>query len=322
MLYQAISEGKQSPLPELEIQYADYAYWQRRYLSGDVLEEHLQYWKKQLGGKLPVLNLATDHPRPLVSSNRGATKSALLPAELCKPLRALARQEGVTMFMLLLAAFKTLLYKYTSQEDIIVSTSALNRNRAEIEPLIGYFVNMLPMRTNLSDNPRFTEVLRQVRDVALGAYAHQEMPFDKLIEEIRPERGVGQTPLFNVVFGVQNAPRGEGRLTGLKLRPLAGGPESAKFDLSLWIIEVAEAIGAQWTYSADLFEEETIVRLHEHFATLLASIMARPDALLDELEMFSETERQQAAANRSTRQEYTYSRFKGVKPRALVLSED
>jgi non-ribosomal peptide synthetase component F len=320
--YEAISEGNISRLPELKIQYADYAYWQRCYLRDETLEKHLQYWKKQLGGRLPVVDLAGDHPRPLVPSYRGTSKLILLPADLCDSLKALSKHEGVTLFMALLAAFKTLLYKYTGEEDIIVATAAVNRSRAEIEPLIGFFVNMLPMRTDLSGNPRFRELLWRVREVALGAYTHQEMPFEKLVEEIQPERDLRQMPLFNIAFGMQKAPIEKLLLSRLKIRPMAGGHDAARIDLSLWITESAEAMWARWNYSTDLFEEEAIVRMHGHFETLLSNIIARPDAPLDKLEMLSESEKTQQTIRRTNRKEYNYSRFKSVKPRAVALSED
>jgi amino acid adenylation domain-containing protein len=322
LFYEARSKGLESPLPELDIQYADYASWQRNYLSGEVLEEHLRYWRKQLGVKPQAVNLAGDHPRPSVPSDRGAVKSLSLPAELYGPLKALSKREGATMFMVLLAAFKTLLHKYTAQDDILVGTSALNRNRMEIEPLIGFFVNMLPMKTNFGGNPRFREILRRVKMVALGAYAHQDLPFEKLVEEIQPERKLGQMPLFNIVFGVFNAPHEEMRLSGLKVSPVTGGDESARLDLSLWITEGAETGRAGWTYSTDLFEEETIVRMHGHFETLLSIIVAQPDVLLDQIEILSEAERIQQSARQIAREEYNYSRFKSVRPRAGALSKD
>jgi aspartate racemase len=321
-LYDAISEGHVSPLPELKIQYADYANWQRLYLRDETLEEHLQYWKKQLSGRLPVLDLAGDNPYLPVPGYRGAAKSILLPAELCKSLRTLSKREGVTLFMVLLAAFKTLLYKYTAEEDIIVGTAALNRNRTEIEPLIGLFVNMLPLRTDLSGNPRFSELLGRVREVALGAYAHQEMPFEKLVEAIQPEREWGQMPLFNIAFGVQNEPIEKARLNRIEIRPMAGWQDSARIDLSLWITESAEALSARWTYRAGLFVEEAIIRMHEHFETLLSGIVARPDAPLDKIMMLSESERAQQAIDCATRKENDYRRFKNVKPKSVALSED
>jgi acyl carrier protein len=325
LLYEAMSNGQESPLPELDIQYADYASWQRSYLTDEVLEEHLRYWKQQLSGKLPVVNLAgalQPRARPEVRTYRGASKSIPLPAELSKSLKALSRQEGATLFMLLLAAFKTLLYRYTAQSDLVLGVSMGNRDRAEIEPLIGFFINMLPMRTDLSGNPRFTQLLKRVKEVALGAYAHQETPFDKLVEEIQPERDLGQMPLFNIVFGVQNAPKGDARASGLELSPMIADNESARFDLTLWIDEGPESIYGRWIYSIDLFEEETILRMHGHLETLLSSIVARPDAPLDELEMFSEAEKSQRTASRAVREKYHSNRFESVKPKAIAILDE
>jgi amino acid adenylation domain-containing protein len=325
-LYNAITEGKDSPLPELKIQYADYAYWQRNYLRGEVLETHLQYWKRQLNGKLPIMELPGDRPRPQGFSYRGAAIYNLLPTKLSESLRGVSRREGATLSMVLLAAFKTLLYKYTAQEDVIVGVPWLNRDRIEIEPLIGFFVNMLPLRTDLSGNPRFRELLMRVKDVTLGAYAHQEAPFEKLVEEIRPERKLKQAPLYNVVFTLQTDRKREkeeekAHLNGLKIGPVGVERQSAKVDLWLGITEMQGTLEAGWIYSADLFEEETIVRMHGHFETLLFSIVARPDAPIDELEILTEAERSQQAINQAARREFNYSRFKSVKPRAIPLSE-
>jgi amino acid adenylation domain-containing protein len=284
-LYEAMSEGRSSPLPELEIQYADYASWQRKHLTGTVFERHLAYWKRQLGGKLSMLDLPTDHQRPMIPSYRGATKLFSLPAALTQSLRTLSRQEGVTIYMTLLAAFKTLLFRYTAQEDIIIGTSASNRNLAEVEPLIGFFVNALPMRTDLSGNPGFKELLKRVKEVALGGYAHQDLPFERMVEEIQPERVIRQMPLFNVAFGVQNVPREEIKLKGIKIKPIVVEQETARFDLALWVIEGLEAMQVSYIYSQDLYEEGTIIRMHEHFETLLFSIVDRPDARLTTLEI-------------------------------------
>jgi amino acid adenylation domain-containing protein len=325
-LYDAINEGKRSPLPELKIQYADYAYWQRNYLKDEALETHMQYWKSRLDGKLPVMELPSDRPRPQGFSYRGAAIYFLLPSELSESLRGMSRRAGVTLSMVLLAAFKTLLCKYTAQEDVIVGVPWLNRDRIEIEPLIGFFVNMLPLRTDLSGNPRFSELLMRVKDVALGAFAHQEAPFEKLVEEIRPERKSKQTPLYNVVFTLQNErelvkEEKKTHLNELKISPVGIERQSAKVDIWLGITETQGALEAGWIYSADLFEEETLVRMHGHFETLLFSIVARPDAPIDELEILTEAERAKRAINQAARREFNYSRFKSVKPRAIPLSE-
>ena len=271
--------------PSSSVGYADYAKWQRQHLINGVLDEQLAYWKRHLSGKISWLHLPLDHPRSPVPSYRGAAKSFLFSAELNQTLRALSRQEGTTLFMTLLAAFKTLLYRYTAQEDIIIGTAAANRNRAEVEPLIGYFVNVLPMRTTLSGNPRFTELLKRVKEVALGAYAHQDMPFGKLIKEMQLERTVWEMPLFNVAFGLQNAPREDLRLNDITIVPITVEQEIARFDLAIWIKESIEGMEVSWLYSKDLFEAETITRMHKHFETLLFSIIERPNARLTTLEI-------------------------------------
>jgi amino acid adenylation domain-containing protein len=281
-LYGVAIEGRASNLPELKIQYADYACWQRRYMTGAVLEGHLAYWKRQLAGDLPTLRLPTDHPQPTASSRRGASQTLILPAELSQSLTALSQREGVTLFILLLAAFKTLLYKYTAQEDIIIGATVANRTRAEIEPLIGFFVNMLPLRTDLSRDPKFIELLKRVKEVALGAYAHQDLPFEKLVGDIH---AAGERPLFNVSFSVQNTPWEDLRLPGIRFRPMLVEQEAARFDLSLWVTEKIDGMSLCWTYSQDLFKEKTITRMHSHFETLLFSIVERPDARLTTLEI-------------------------------------
>jgi len=291
-------------------------------MRGGDEEERLHYWKNQLGGKPPVINLAGDH-RPQIPSYRRAAKSIPLPAELCESLKTLSKREGVTLFMALLAAFKTLLSRYTAETDIVVGAAAVNGDQAGIDHPAGSFIHMLPMRTDLSGNPRFTQLVKKVKDVALGAYAHQEAPFEKSVEEIQPERGfLGQTPLFNIAFGIRNAPEEEARLTKGENDSAGVGQYSTRLDLTLWITKGAEAIQAEWIYNADLFEEVIIKLMHSHFETLLSSIVARPDTPLDELEMLSEAEKAQQAINRAIREEYNYSRFKSVKPRAVVLSED
>jgi non-ribosomal peptide synthetase component F len=195
----------------------------------------------------------------------------------------LSRQEGATLFMTLLAALKTLLYKYTAQEEIIIGAAVANRNRAEIEPLIGFFVNMLPIRTDLSGNPKFRELLRRVKEETLEGYNHQEIPFEMLVRATHPDRAGRDMPLFNIAFGVQNAPGEDLRLEGIEIRPMVVEQQAARFDLTLWITESPEGMQADWTYSRELFKEETIVRMHKHFETLLFSIVDRPDARLTTL---------------------------------------
>ena len=219
VLYEAFSCARPSPLPELPVQYADFAYWQRQWLQGEVLETQLTYWKRQLLGA-PLLELPTDHPRPAIQTFRGSHHSLLLPKHVGEGLRALSRQEGITLFMTLLAAFQILLHRYTDQDDLNVGTPIANRNRLEIEGLIGFFVNTLVMRTDLSGNPTFREVSRRVREVCLEAYAHQDLPFERLVEELHLERSLAHNPLFQVMFVMQNAPVQALGLPRLTLSPV------------------------------------------------------------------------------------------------------
>ena len=205
-LYEALSAGKPSPLPPLPLQYADYAHWQRQWLQGAVLEEQIGYWKRQLAGAPSVLELPADRPRPAVQGFQGATQTKLLASGLVNGLKDLSRQEGVTLFMTLLAAFNVLLFRYTGREDVVVGTPTANRHRVEMDSLIGFFVNTLVLRTDLSGDPGFKQLLGRVREVAVGAFAHQDLPFDKLVEALQPKRDLSHSPLFQVMFVLQNAP--------------------------------------------------------------------------------------------------------------------
>ena len=243
-LYTAFIKGKPADLPELPVQYADYAVWQRQWLQGEALEAQLNYWKDKLGGELPVLELPTDRPRPAVQTHRGAIESLALSKELTEALQAISRREGVTLFMTLLAAFKTLLYRLTGQEDTIVGTPIAGRNRTELEGLIGFFMNTIVMRTDLSGQPSFRELLGRVRETALGAYAHQDMPFEKLVEELSPERDLSRTPLFQVFFNHIVAMGDKAAaLPGLEAEAVGGLDRESKFDMTLYVWEGEGGIG-------------------------------------------------------------------------------
>ncbi|MDZ8224979.1 non-ribosomal peptide synthetase [Nostoc sp. ChiVER01] len=298
-LYTAFTSNQPSPLPKLTIQYADFAYWQRQWLQGEVLEKQLAYWQKQLNG-ISILNLPTDRPKLAIQTYQGARQPLQLSKSLSEALLALGQQEGVTLFITLLAAFKVLLYRYTQQEDIAIGSPIANRNRSEIEGLIGFFVNSLVLRTHLSGNPTFRELLNRVKEVALGAYAHQDLPFEKLVEELHPERNLNQNPLFQVVFALQNAPISALELTGLTLSPLAFDTETTRFDLEfhlwepntqngLWV-DSAEGISGFVIYSTDLFDNATITRMLGHFQTLLESIIANPEQRIAQLSLLSQSE--------------------------------
>jgi amino acid adenylation domain-containing protein len=292
-LYQVFLEGKPSPLPELSIQYADFAVWQRQWLQGKAQQTQLNYWKKQLGNNLPILNLPTDYPRPTKLTYQGATQSFTLSPSLTKALKALCQQQGVTLFMLLLAAFKVLLYRYSHQEDLVVGTPIANRNRAEIEGLIGFFVNTLVLRTNLEGKLRFTELLQRVKQITLEAYSHQDLPFEKLVEELKPERHLNRNPLFDVMFALQNAPESELKLPGLSLSSIDEDSNTAKFDLSLDLFESSFGLTGAFEYSTDLFEASTIERMIGHFQVLLKAIVTHPETKLSELPLLTEAERNQ-----------------------------
>ena len=290
-LYDAFCKGNPSPLPELPVQYADFAVWQRQWLQGDVLESQLAYWKQPLSGNLPLLQLPADRPRAAVQTFRGATQSFELSPSLSKALKVLSQREGVTLFMTLLAVFQTLLYRYSGQEDILVGTPIANRNQSEIESLIGFFVNTLVMRTDLGGNPSFRELLGRVREVAIDAYAHQDLPFEKLVEELQPERNLSHTPLFQVMFVLQNAPMTSLELPGLTLRPLEIDSGMAKFDLTLYVMETERGLVGALEYNTDLFDAGTIHRMLGHFSTLLEGIVANPDRGISQLPILTESER-------------------------------
>jgi aspartate racemase len=304
VLYEAFSNGQPSPFADLPIQYADFGVWQRRWLQGEVLEGQLSYWREQLGDVAP-LQLPSDRPRPALQSYRGARKTIELSKELTQGLKALSRSHDVTLYMTLLAAFQTLLYRYTGQEDIAVGSPIANRNRREIEELIGFFVNTLVLRSNLSGDPSFRELLGRVREVALGAYAHQDIPFEKLVEELHPERNLSYSPQFQVMFVLQNAPSTAWEFEGLTVRSFAVDSETAKFDLTLSLSERAEGLRGSVEYRTALFDDETISRMLGHLQVLLEGIVADPDRSISALPILTEPERHQLLVEwNDTKREY------------------
>jgi hypothetical protein len=303
-LYEAYGKGAASPLPELAIQYADYAAWQREWLQGAVLEEQLSYWRRQLGGELPVLELPLDGVRPAVQSYQGAQESFLLEAEVTEQLQQLSRREDCTLFMTLLAAYQVLLCRYSGQEDVVVGTPIAGRNRAETEPLIGFFVNMLALRTDLSGNPSFVEVMRRVKEVALGAFMHQDLPFEKLVEELQPERDSSRSPVFQAVFGLHNQGRESLGLAGLRLSGLGSRMTTSKFELTLAMMELEEGMAVTLEYNTDLFAVETIRRMGEHLRELLSAVAAEPEQSIWEAGMVGAAERELLAQWNETSTEY------------------
>jgi amino acid adenylation domain-containing protein len=291
-LYWAFAAGHPSPLPPLQIQYADFAVWQRQWLSGGELDAQLAYWKHQLAD-LPVLELPTDRRRPAVGSFRGALHWLTLPESLRSKLQAFSQQEGATLFMTLLTAFEVLLHRCTGHEEIVVGTPIANRTRSEIEGLIGFFVNSLVIRTNLGGDPTFREALRRVREVALGAYNHQELPFEKLVEELQPERDASRNPLYQVSFHLFTAPTAIRPPPGSTPLQLKVDRETANIDLAFDMSETADGLVARIEYSTDLFDAATIARMADRFRILLDGIVADPDGRISALPFLAESERDQ-----------------------------
>ncbi|MFN6569386.1 amino acid adenylation domain-containing protein, partial [Dendronalium sp. ChiSLP03b] len=304
-LYNAFCQGQPSPLAQLPIQYPDFAAWQQQWMAGEVLESQLAYWQKQLAGAPTVLDLPTDHPRPAVQTFRGATYKFEISPELSLALKTLSQQEGCTLFMTVLAAFKTLLYRYSGSEDIIVGSPIANRNRAELEGLIGPFLNTLVLRTKLGGDFTFQELLSQVRETSLGAYAHQDLPFEQLVEVLQPERSLSHTPLFQVMFVLQNAPKSDLELIGLTSTLIDQSFGTAKFDLIFSVLETAEGLSATFEYSTDLFETDTISRMAGHLQTLLEAIVANPEQELRQLPLLTPAEQQQLLEWNDTQVEYS-----------------
>jgi amino acid adenylation domain-containing protein len=296
-LYEQFTQGQSAPLPDLPIQYADYAAWQRQLLQGEVLQEQLTYWKRQLQDAPAVLELPSDRPRPPVRSSRGACISFALPGEVAEGLRILSQREGATTFMTLLAAFKVLVHRYTGQSRIVVGTSVAGRNRKELEGLIGFFVNSLVLHTDLSGAWSFRDVLARVKETALGAYAHQELPFERLVEEFQTDRSLSYTPLFQVFFSLQNAPRAKKELRSVKTETLGEQSRASKFDLSLDMMEAGNRIGGSFEYNTDLFEGDTIRRMIGHLQTILQGVVNDPDQSIAELRLLTDAETQQLLAS-------------------------
>jgi amino acid adenylation domain-containing protein len=294
LLYNAFSAGEPSPLSELPIQYADFACWQRQLLQGRQLERHLDYWKKQLDGIPVLLDLPTDYPRPEIQGFRGTYEDLMLPGHLSEALRALGEQQRTTLFMVMLTAFGILLYRYTNQEDIVVGTGIASRNYREIEELIGFFVNVLPIRLDLSGNPSFRELLQQVRAISIDAYTHQDLPFEKLVEELQPERKLSHAPIFQVSFVHQNFPElpsQDGGLAFSSLHPAAVSNRTAKFDLTLYLVDNEDNEQLVMEYNSDLFNAGTIRRMLDHFQVVLEHVSANPEARVAHLPVMTAEER-------------------------------
>ncbi len=292
-LYQAFAVRKPSPLAELPIQYADFAVWQRQWLSGKVLETQLNYWLSQLEGAPELLQLPTDRPRPTVQTFRGTTQSFSLNTDLKEKLQTLSRNSGTTLFMTLHAVFATLLYRYSGQSNILIGSPIANRNRSEIESLIGFFANTLVLKTRFEDNPSFEKLLAQVRETTLEAYEHQDVPFEQVVEVLQPQRSLSHAPLFQVMFVLQNAPMSELELPGVTLKLLSSQTETARFDLTVSMQQTSEGLVGSWEYNTDLFDRSTIERMTAHFQNLLSAIVKNPQQKISELPLLTDSEQEQ-----------------------------
>ncbi|MBP0021314.1 MAG: amino acid adenylation domain-containing protein [Cyanobacteria bacterium SBLK] len=291
-LYEAFTPGNPSPLPDLPAQYPDYALWQRQWLTGDVLQTQLDYWKKQLVGLDSPLDLPSDRPRPAVQTFKGARVPLQLEVTLSQKLHTLARDTDSTLFMVLLTAFAILLSRYSDREDIPIGIPVANRQHPQTEPLIGFFVNTLVLRTRIAGNPSFSDLLAQVKQMALDAYSHQDLPFDKMVEALQPKRSASYSPLFQVLFALEPIPS-LGNFPGLTLTPIKGNNQTAKFDLTLSIADGREGITGYWEYNRDLFDSTTIERMAGCWQTLLTGIVAAPATKVKDLPLLRPEERQQ-----------------------------
>jgi amino acid adenylation domain-containing protein len=297
-LYEAFLKNLPNPLPALSIQYADFAVWQRQYLSGEVLDKQLNYWQEQLATVTPILTLPTDRPRPAVQSFRGGVEHFQLDQNTTQGLKQLGQEQGATLFMTLLAAFGVLLSRYSHQSDLLVGSPIANRNQSAIEPLIGFFANTLALRINLSENPNFLELLEQVKQTTLAGYVHQDLPFEMLVEKLQPDRDLSRNPLVQVMFALQNTPQNTWNLSGLSIESLPLLVEEiVRFDLEVNCWETSEGLAMDWAYSRDLFDISTIVRMGEHFQNLLEAIILNPKTRVEEFSFLTDKERHQLLAS-------------------------
>jgi len=304
-LYEAFSAGRPSPLPELPIQYCDYSTWQREWLQGEALQSQLAYWKQKLVGMPEALELPTDRPRPPVQSIWGAKHFLKIPGQLTGTLRAIAQEEKASLFMTLLAAWKILLHRYTGQTDIVVGAPVANRNRSEFEGMVGFFVNSLILRTDLSGDPTFRELLRRVRETTFEAFANQDFPFERLVEVVQPTRSMSRNPLFQTDFILQNSPRSAYHVTGLTFEALPVQNGTAQLDLTLDLWEEPDGIGGWLEYDTDLFDASTAARMVGNYINLLERIAAGPGQTISRYSLLSDADRQRVLVEwNSTARDY------------------
>jgi len=319
-LYEAYGNGRASSLPELELQYADFATWQREWLQGEVLDEGLRYWKKELSGELPIIEFPGARPRPKAPSYKGNELTLFIPSEISEGVKEICRAESVTMFMALLAAFDILLHKYTGHEDVMVGTAIAGRTRAETERMMGMFINMLPLRVDLRGRPSYKEVLKRVKESTTRGFAYQDIPIEKIIEELGMERQSGQAPFIQMAFGLETVPEVGLNLPNLELESFSFDREAVRFDLTVWLKETARGLRSSWAYRAELFDAKLIAQMHNHFVTLLKNILAAPDAELADLEILTEAEKKEEVVRGKAREQSRYERLLAAKHKAIKPS--
>ncbi len=312
ILYDAFSKSQKSPLPELEIQYGDYAVWQRKWLQGTVLEEQLEYWRERLTGAVAA-DLPTDHPRSALDLHRAERLNMGLQPDLVKKIHELGKEQGLTPFMVLLAAFQHVLSLWSGERDVVVGTDVANRRTAQVEGMIGFFVNQLVLRTDLSGNPTVRQLLARVREVCLGAYMHQDLPFERLVEELNPDRDLHTTPLFQAKLVLQNVSVPNTFLSGLRLEPLPVPVVHAKFDLALLLSQSTEQLSGFLEFNADLFDSGSMARLLRHWERVLKEMVTDPEKRISELEIMDEAERRQILVE--------WNRSKGSWEPAICIQE-
>jgi acyl carrier protein len=319
-LYETFLRGASSTLAELPLQYADFAHWQRAWLQGETLDAHLSYWKERLAGAPPLLEMKTDRPRRLEPSFNGARHSFSFSESLTQSLKALSRQEGSTLFMTLLSAYQILLHHETGQSDITVGTDVANRNRFEVEPLIGFFINQLALRASVAPAASYKEMLGHVRDVTLGAYAHQDLPFDRLVDGLKVERTTRYSPLFQVKLVFQNAPLPPLQLPGLSVSSMGINSGMSRFDLQLTLWEETGILRGWFEYNSDLFDAATIEHLGEDLTTITERVIAQPNILIRELDLIlDEAQGQRESIKKEESKDALAQKYKTVRRKAISV---
>jgi hypothetical protein len=320
-LYDGFLSGRPAELPELTLQYADYAAWQRNWLRGEILDEQLAFWRDQLAEVPPLLTLPTDRERPKKQTFAGDVLRVVLPAEVCGPLKAMCRAEGVTLFMVLLAGYQILLSRLSGQEKVVVGTDSANRFTVETERMIGFFINLMPVKLDLAGDPTFREALKRVRATTLACYAHQEMPFDKIVEEVRPERTLSHNPVVQVLFVMQNTPATERKLGPIEVSGFSVPIARSKFDIALFATEREETIDCGLVYSSELFDASTVGNMAEMYETLLRDALTNPETRVSALTLMNEEQKKRMKEERLERRQSSQRKLTSAGVKAIGIED-